>query len=524
MTTRRDHFLPAIAAGLTVLVLLAAADESPAREPLKIFFISSSLGEDQGQSFGSLFEIHDSNGTLVAGAGFADVYNTRFRSDRHTLQFFVRDPAHRQRYSTMDLPHPDMDMGVYLMGVNQELRAWTSARSNRVQRWNPEQREWIKETDGGIVSSGDGVMRVGAGVLRFLSNKATYDDRVILSPPEVGRYYNFYYALGHLFFYHGQRTDEGGFTRVLACRWKPGQEGEIDVSKAVAIEAKYVGATPFAWGQYKDQVLTVDNQGGVYVFQQDRWRMLLEADDQVSYQVYSMTNFYDRLYLAQYPTGNLFEYDGKQLVRKQDWPPRVPGVAKNAREAQTMAIYGGDLMVGVWPWAELWRYQHDTDSWHSMGRMFKHPALRADLTHPYEEQANRLDLVTNFFGQRITGMVPIVEGLMMSTSAKGTYEWNPKFDFLNDQQRREYGAVIKLQRPGCLAAQIQWTGKPIKFDFRVTQDSISVFQDGKRIAMTKHDMPLKWLSSTGLKMTLGKGAYGDFSGSIGRTLITGEER
>ena len=30
---------------------------------------------------------------VIAGAGFLDVYNTRFRGDRHTLQFYVKQPG-----------------------------------------------------------------------------------------------------------------------------------------------------------------------------------------------------------------------------------------------------------------------------------------------------------------------------------------------------------------------------------------------------------------------------------------------
>ncbi|GIS58964.1 MAG: hypothetical protein CM1200mP2_11890 [Planctomycetaceae bacterium] len=36
----------------------------------------------------------------------------------------------------------------------------------------------------------------------------------------------------------------------------------IDVSRGVALEAKYVGATPFAWGQFGGEAMTVTNQGG----------------------------------------------------------------------------------------------------------------------------------------------------------------------------------------------------------------------------------------------------------------------
>ena len=111
----------------------------------------------------------------------------------------------------------------------------------------------------------------------------------------------------------------------------------------------------YSYGQLGDDVLAATNTGGVYRFDGREWKCLVEPIEDVSYQVYTMINYYDRLLLGQYPTGNLFEYDGREVRHLQDQPPVMPGVSDRAREAQTTAIYGGDLYVGVWPWAELWR-------------------------------------------------------------------------------------------------------------------------------------------------------------------------
>jgi len=484
-------------------------------DPGRRFSIEVDLGEDLGQSLGSLLEVVDEDGTVVAGAGFSDVYNTRFRSDRYTLQFFVRPGSGRDDYTVTRLPHPGLGTGIYLMDMDQQVFSWTSAMGDGLRLWDPEARTWTVDPRPGnqSIASGGGQMRLAGEVLRFRRGEVSYQGRTILEGPEEGYYYNFYYAHGHLFFYHTHRSGQGGFTRILACPWKPEDEGPVNLQRALPVDAKYVGATPFAWGQYQSQVLTVSNYGGVYVFQEGRWRVLLEGDNQVSYQVYSMLNFHDRLYLAQYPTGHLFEYDGTKLTHRKDWPPRLPGVSGSAREAQTMAVYGGDLLVGVWPWAELWRYQHETDSWHSMGRMFSHPELTARQTHPYEQDADRLKLVTNHWGQRITGMVALGQDLVLSTSSKGTDLWKESYTFLTDRQRREYGAVLKLNRPGNVAGQIQWTGKPIRFDLEVTASTIRIVQDGKQIAGGKHDLPLGRLDG---KLTLrpGQGAHGRFAGRV----------
>jgi len=279
------------------------------------------------------------------------------------------------------------------------------------------------------------------------------------------------------------------------------------------MDAKYLGATPFAWGQFKNEVLTVSNYGGVYAFDGATWKTLVEASDQVSYQVYSMLHFHDRVLLAQYPTGNLFEYQGGEVKHLKHWPPRLPGVSKSAREAQSMAIYRGDLFVGVWPWAELWRYDRDAERWHSMGRMFTHPKITEKQTHPYEDTANKLGLVTNHWGQRITAMIPDGDSLMMSTSSKVTDVWKDEYKFLTESQRREYGAVLRMKMPGNLAAQIDWKEGPTKLEFIIKSGVMSIQQDGEELETAVLDASfVKTLRQT--KTIWGKGVFGDFTGKL----------
>ncbi len=486
-----------------------------AADPIASFSMEVDLGKDLGQNFGSLFEVRNSKNEVVAGAGFMEVYNTRFRSDRHTLQFFFRPAEDANRFAIERLPHPDLDCGVYLLDLDQRLYAWSSVKNNSVRRWNADKREWstaqIPKT--GQVRSGDGIMRLGTGTLTFTGNTVTYNDRQILGPPDIGRYYNFYYAHGRLFFFHTHKMDPDGFTRIYACPWTADSPDPIDLQKATILQTKYVGATPFAWGQFRGEIITVSNYGGVYVFDGTAWRTLLEARKGVSYQVYSMLNYHDRLLLSQYPTGELFEYRGKEIKQLKGWPPKLDGVSPRAREAQTMAVYRGDLFVGVWPWAEVWRYNHDDGSWHSLGRMFTHPETTDKSTHPYEAEANKHGLVTNHWGQRVTGMVPNGKSLMLSTSSKGTYEWFDRYEFLTDGQRREYGAVIKLTMPGNLASQIKWKNRPIRLEFVIEKTRLTIRQDGELLAET--DLPSVEADRLQLSMVKwGQGVFGKLNGRL----------
>lgn len=515
-----DHEKPlmklnAITCLCVVMAGLLDVQAVEANEPAKATFSATvDFGQDIGQSFGTLFEARDNTGRLVVGAGFQDVYNTRFRNDRHTLQLFVRPQSDDDDFKIERLPHPDLGCGVYLFDLNEQLYAWTSVGGNSVKRWDAASASWTEELPPHVpaVRSGDGVVRVGSGQLTFANDKAWYNDRQILSPPDVGGYHNFYYAQGHLCFYH-RLAGEGGFTRLCACAWAPSDSGPIDIEKAIVFDTPFDRETPFAWGQWQDQVVTVSNMGGIYVFENGAWKMTLAPDDKTSYQVYSALHWQDRVLLAQYPTGNVFEYRGADAVRLKDWPPVLPGVASSARECQTLSIYRGDLLAGVWPWAELWRRSPDVELWTSMDRMFTHPDTTDEFQHPYEAEAKSLALVTNHWGQRVTSMIPMGDSLYLSTSSKGTVDWKDDYTFLSDQQRREYGSVLRLRMNGALAAQIDWVDRPTRFTFFIEPKKITVHQDGELVATT--ELPSDFdIDLSSLDVTWGDGTYGPLRGTL----------
>ena len=168
--------------------------------------------------------------------------------------------------------------------------------------------------------NGEGKMRVAGKVLQFKGGEAWYDGNKILSRPEVGHYHHFYYALGHLVFFHNNRGGNPAYSRLYAVPWPPGTD-TVDMSKAITLEVKYPGETPFAIGQLGNEIINSSNMGGVYAFDGSNWKVLRPSLQGVSYQLYSMLNWYDKLLMAQYPTGNLFEYDGKQIRHLKPWFP-----------------------------------------------------------------------------------------------------------------------------------------------------------------------------------------------------------
>ncbi|GIT31067.1 MAG: hypothetical protein Ct9H300mP1_31130 [Planctomycetaceae bacterium] len=98
--------------------------------------------------------------------------------------------------------------------------------------------------------------------------------------------------------------------------------------------------------------------------------------------------------------------------------------------------------MGVWPWAEVWRYNPDSGPWVFMRRMFKHPALSDRISHPYEVE-NKNHPVLNLWGQRVTSLIPNGPDPFISTSSKGVDKWKPKeFPFLAPEKWKSYGKVF----------------------------------------------------------------------------------
>ncbi len=483
-----------------------------AEEPITIT-VAIDRGQDVGQSFGSLFEAVSSDGSLTVGAGFQNAYNTRYRADRHAVQFFIRPTDGQREMTVEELPRPTDNLtGAYLFGRDGKVFSTYGG----LKSWNPQTSSWQPvDGQGGTHES----MRVGNGTLAFGDSRVTWNGHSILEPPAEGSYQLFFYANGHLCFYHVNRgdrpyrpyeNDDDGFSRLYACPWKPGKE-PVDLSKAVTLRLPVVGETTFAWGQLGDQIVTGSNIGGFYVFEDGAWKMLLEPQLGVSYQLYSTLAFRDRLLMGQYPTGRVFSYDGKTISDQPGWPPVLAGVSDRAREAQTTTIYGGAVMLGVWPWGEVWRYSPDARRWAFAKRMFSHPELSTEIVHPYDVE-NRDNSPQNLWGQRVTSLVPNGPHLFISTSAKAPYEWSPeRYPFLAPDKWKSYGKVYRATMPGHLSAPTQWTDGPTKLEFIIDDRQMVIRQDGTDLATSPLTKSLaRQVSNAGTltNLTWGSGTYG----------------
>lgn len=517
---------PWILAAMTTLVLLWVFATSPASGSSDVVFeaeVHMDLGQDVGQDFGSLFEVKDDNGRVIIGAGFASVYNTRYRNDRYNLQFYIRPETDGDQYAVEPIGRMDDDIGgAYMFDLNDKAYAWSLAAGRPFQYFDTKMGLWQADEiiDPEKLGSGDGVMWVADGLLVFDRSGAHYKGRQILAAPEEGRYYNFYYSGGHLCFYHTRPgEEEEGRTTLYACPWTPSQQTPIDLSEAKTLLLKYSGETPFAFGQLRKETVTCSNLGGFYAFDGTAWKVVRPSLRGVSYQVYTMVNYYGRLLTGQYPTGNLIEYDGYSLTHLPDAPPVMEGVAGYSRECQTAGIYRGELYVGVWPWAELWRLDADTGQWSFVRRMFSQPELTAEFGHPYEEdivaytKATGDEIVFNTWGQRITGMASVGPDMILSTSAKGASARDTRLNFLTDEVFDEYGQFYRLHLPGNLAASIAPVSGPTQLRLVLRKNRMEIYRDGKLLAATS--VPAELVTQLRPATIAWRyGVFGPFQGSL----------
>ncbi|MBI2300485.1 MAG: hypothetical protein HYU66_16350, partial [Armatimonadetes bacterium] len=425
------------------------------------------------------------DGRLTLGAGFQGAYNTYYRLDRHVVQFYVRSADVAPELTRTALPRADDLAGAYLFDLDGQVLAAVRG----VWRLAGDLTTWHGEP-----AALTGRLRLGGGVLLFDSNSASYEGQPTLTKPAEGSYVRLYYAQGRWFWYHvhqGQgsgyrpyQSDADGYSRLYACRWKPG-DGPADIAKATVQTLKVVGEVPFAWGQLGGEVLTCSNIGGLYAFDGRAWRTLREPDLKQSYQVYAMLNHDDRLLMGQYPSGRLFEYDGRDVRELPASPPVMPGVSGSVREAQTCAIYGGRLFVGVWPWGELWCSDDGRAPWRLAARLFDHPDPTDQTNHPYENECKALGIVQNQWGQRVTSLVPWGDSLIASTSAKAPCDWEPRFEFLGGEKWKAYGTIYRLTIPGSLSVPVAWTAGPTELRLSIRGDEMRIEQDGRLLGAAK---------------------------------------
>ncbi len=423
------------------------------------------LGDDRGQPLGSLFEARDEEGHVVAGAGFNDAHATYLRDHNRQIVFYVKTASPQPTITNLGKPFGPENNGTRLQVVDDKLVAFHRA-GNAVAfqtldgdgAWTPYDAAWT-----GTANAFGGTQLVGNKHLVFEGSRIRYDGAVVYSSElGSGRYY---YSGGKLFLYHGDPD------RLYVVAWAPGDIVSLEAAKVFDI----VGNV-FTYGTYNDEVLITTNVGEFYSYE-DGTLTTHRTTDGKSWQGYSMLQFYDKVLIGHYPSGSLYAYDDDGL-RPFTPPLPVPEeVSANAREAQTLAIYGGYLYVGVWPWGEVWRFDHETDAWRFAGRVFDRPVMTQDDQEPFARAMKDKPAPYNYWGQRVTSLTNFGDSLYIATMNKQGKPLLPEHEFLDKETVAQYGAIHQLHIPGQIAATFEWKAEST-FRFVVEDGTIAIFQDG----------------------------------------------
>lgn len=465
------------------------------------------FGRDVGQHLGTVFEIADPAGHALAGAGFMGAYNTYYRSDRFLLHVFVRPPKGDDVPEISSFPRPSPLPQQYVFGSHAALYADGRSGPESVYQFNPEDARWEP--------SGVARFQIGHQYCAMSANRLALGGTTLLEfDASVGTAAMFYFANDFLFFHVAKKDSAERATCLYACPWAAGTGARPAIDQAAVLDLPAPGEFPYSYGQLHESVYVATNNGGVYRFVEGKWHTLRPSDPKTSFQIYSMLNYYNRLLLGHYPSGELYEIAGATLVHLPGWPPRPAEASPRAREAQTLAIYRGELFAGIWPWGELWRLPSPEDPWSYVGRVFTHPPLDPTRTAPYDKEMAQKGIgVTNLWGQRVTSLIPYNGLLVIGTANKNGTLYDESFDFLTVEQASEYGAVHQLRLPGHVSVPFEYTGNPQTFRVCLTSETLTLGVDGNPITTLR----VPWTNGeTGGPLTLrwGQGIFGPCYGMI----------
>ena len=186
---------------LTSLIFIISIQHAHSEDLIVGQTVELEFGEDRGQAFGNVLEWVTQDGKVVGGVGFLDVYNTRFRNDRYKLQFYTR-PATEAQPLISRHPIPAPNTGLFIFDIDDTIYGWTGTQGTF--EWNMQKQQWTPSTrySKDKMPSGYGGMKLQDGLLDFSGQDIRYKGKLAVTLPESGRSYNYYYAEGHLFFFH----------------------------------------------------------------------------------------------------------------------------------------------------------------------------------------------------------------------------------------------------------------------------------------------------------------------------------
>lgn len=469
------------------------------------------FGRDYGQNLGTLFELFDTEGKVLCGAGFNSSVQTRVAINNRVLEFYCRLPEREIKVVDLGKPAKSSTRPVLYQFNNKLLDLATKRTYYAKTKWKTAS---YPRVNGNILN------------IQIVRNKPLYflrkglDIIVSYSGKRLARIKTeplstLYYDKKVYIFAHDYEDDKD------CLYWF---EWDSYAGKyALPVEIKRIDAPAEMLDVYAlygngEKLLIAGSGSNLYEFSEGTINRInidpevqTHVDPVEGNELYSFVTYFNDILIGHFSTGLLLKYSPDELSIMQNSPPLVEGEwqldSKYYREAQSLAIYGGDLYVGMYPWGRVFRLDRDTNQW-SYDRLFEHPEIPTGR-YPFNETCPE-----ETWGQRITYLVPYRGSLAAGAGSmrknpqqSGSPICIPKNAFI------DYGRVKLITAPASAMGQLKWTDKPIRLEFIVKKNGLYIYQDGKKISYTKVVINETFFEGAG-QIDFGYGIYGTINGTI----------
>jgi hypothetical protein len=469
------------------------------------------FGRDYGQNLGTLFELFDTEGKALCGAGFNSSVQTRVAINNRVLEFYCRLPEREIKIVDLGKPAKSSTRPVLYQFNNKLLDLATKRAWSAKTRWKTTS---YPRVNGNILN----VQIVRNKPLYFL--RKGLDIIVSYSGKRLARIKTeplstLYYDKKVYIFAHDYEDDNDCLYWFEWDSYAGKYALPVEINR---IDAPDEMLDVYALYGHEGKLLIAGSGSALYEFSEGTIHKInidpevqTHVDPVEGNELYSFITYFDDILIGHFSTGLLLKYSPDELPIMQNSPPLVEDEwqpdSKYYREAQSLAIYGGDLYVGMYPWGRVFRLDRDTNQW-SYDRLFDHPETPTGR-YPFNETCPE-----ETWGQRITYLVPYRGSLAAGAGSmrknpqqSGSPLCIPKNAFI------DYGRVKLITAPASAMGQLKWTDKPIRLEFIVKKNGLYIYQDGKKIAYTKAVIGEAFFERAG-QIDFGYGIYGAINGTI----------
>jgi hypothetical protein len=447
---------------------------------LKLRLKSKNLQSVNG---GTLFQIKDKNDMLISYSGFNNVVNTRNAANKDLLSFYVEPIEENIEIIDIGNPFPNNNDWNRIYHVQNEL--WAVNSNNEIKIYDFKNNEWFHNE------------RIKLNSTDFLIDIQRHDNQ------NLWIHHGVVYLNNRLIYKEKEECEIRGFEIVNddvfifrnAAKSSIHEYNQLSIGKLkylndvpyIEILNSFDGKCPnarvgdiYCWTHNNGYFYASTNSGHTYRLNKDEIFTITERDiydpNLESWQAYTFINYYDKIILGHYPTGNLFELTESKVESSKYLSelPVIDNIMPNEREAQTLAIYSGYLMCGVWPWGELFGYKNKDWKWRN--RFFEYPKERKELAPFVDRLTFNLDYLNNQWGQRIIDLTPIDKYLAVNTAFKYKITDDDK-KYLYPKEIEQYGKVYLLEIPTNISSTISVSDE-IELIFKSINNTIAIYQDG----------------------------------------------